>query len=188
MREVDYYPFIRDELVKQLKANFSASFRVTGLIGELHQNLKQHCENNTHISSAIQQYAQNALKLHLDITIVIENLDNGAFESVIVEAKKVKNLGLTNLSQLIGYCIVADVNYGILINVDQRVSSELSLLLTKTPSLTQIRRIHHEQEKILGLGVMTYNHQTRQIEASDYGYFKTIPQLAQHIEKKLLRI
>ncbi|PJF28920.1 MAG: hypothetical protein CUN52_11025, partial [Phototrophicales bacterium] len=172
----------------QLKANLSDSFRVTGLIGEFHQNLSQYCENKNDIAPKLQQYAKNALKLHLDIIILVENLQHETFELVIIEAKKVKNLSLTNLSQLIGYCIVANVNYGILINVDQRVSNELALILTKMPTLTHINRIYNQQQRTLGLGVMTYNHQTRQIEPSDYGHFKTISQLAKQIERHLTTI
>ncbi len=187
MNETDYYEYIKEVFVEQLKANFNPQnpIRITALQGELHQGLRQFCEHNTNISPLLLDYSQNAQRLHLDIFILIENLQTQKFHLIIIEVKKVSNLGLTDLSQLIGYCIVANVNYGLLINVDKRISREFASILIKTPSLAQIERIHNQKHLLLGLGVMTYNHQTRQIEVSEYGHFRAISQLAKDIETKL---
>ena len=62
-----------------------------------------------------------------NISILLENKENGKFDIVIFEIKKVKKMGLSELSQLIGYCLVSKVKFGVLVNVDTAISHNLSI-------------------------------------------------------------
>lgn len=99
--EVDHYPEIAEGLKEIFVSNLSNSdTRVSVTIGELSSALNTLIANGYQAGEKLVQYSRNVHRLHLDITLIIENPKNGNFEIVIFEIKKTKRMGLTELSQI----------------------------------------------------------------------------------------
>lgn len=187
-KEVDYYQEIAVELVKQFEANLTGGeYVVKPLIGEISSSLRTLIANGYNAGELLRVYSTSVHKLHLDISILIENRKTGKFEIVIFEIKRVNNLGLSELSQLIGYCLVSRSKFGILINIDKAVSSEFSVIIDSDEDLTEIIRIINKQEELRHkFGVMIWNATTSKVEYTNSGSIKSIPQLVELVECSLV--
>lgn len=185
-KEIDYYQEIAVELVKQFEANLSGNeYVVKPLIGEISSGLRTLIANGYDAGDLLRTYSTSVHRLHLDISILIENTKTEKFEVIIFEIKRVNNLGLSELSQLIGYCLVSKSKFGILMNVDKAVSSEFSVILDGDKDLTEIVRIVDEQELHHKFGVMVWNATTLKIEYTNSGSIKSIPKLIELVEGSL---
>ena len=181
--EVDYYGEISAHIKELIIANLpdSKNYRIEILIGELYSALNTLIANGALSGSELLKFGRKAPRLFLDITLVIENVKTGKFELVIFEIKKKKRVGLNELSQLIGYCLVSKSKFGILMNVDNAISRELSDILDADPDLTKIARVIDEKKIIHRLGIMTWNSSTHKIGYIEAGCIKTIPELVKKI-------
>ncbi len=187
-KEVDYYDEIATELVSQFRSNLDGDeqkYSVLTLIGEISSGLRTLIANGYDAGEALKEYSVQSHRLYLDVSVLIENKETGKFEVVIFEVKKVKSLGLSELSQLIGYCLVSKAKHGILVNVDKSVSSEFSTIVEGDKDLTDITRLIDGEHIRHQLGVMVWNSQTLKMEYTNSGSIKTIPQLIEKIEKEL---
>jgi hypothetical protein len=131
-KEVDFYEEMAKDMAVQFESNLGnmdGLYVVKSLIGEISSSLRTLFSNGYDAGTPLRDYAIKSHKLHLDVSIVIENKRNNKFEIIIFEVKKVKALGLGELSQLIGYCLVSKAKYGILVNVDKNISGEFSTIL-----------------------------------------------------------
>ena len=181
-KEVEYYEEIAMELANIIRSNLpDNNFVVKPLIGEVSSGLRTLIANGYEAGDLLRNYSKSVHKLHLDISIIIENLTTGKFEVIIFEVKRVKNLGLSELSQLIGYCLVSKSKFGILINVDTAVSREFSVILDGDKDLTEIVRIIDSNEIKHCFGVMVWNSVTLKIEYTNSGSIKSIPQLVEQV-------
>ncbi len=185
-KETDYYEEISRSLIKQFEANLSnKSIVVEPLVGEVRSGLKRLLENGYQAGEALRKFALEVHELHLDIAILLENSENGKFELIIFEIKKVPNMGLKELSQLIGYCLVSKSEFGILMNINKAVSSKFSIILDGDKSLTEIERYVDGQKLHHRFGVMVWNETTQRIEYTNSGNIKTIPELVDLVENAL---
>jgi hypothetical protein len=187
-KEVDHYEEMAKELALQFESNLGGSetkYVVKPLIGEISSSLRTLFSNGYEAGELLRDYAINSHRLHLDISIVIENKENNKFEIVIFEVKKVKALGLGELSQLIGYCLVSKCKYGILVNVDKNVSGEFSTILDGDKDLTNICRVIDSREINHRFGVMVWNSKTLNMEYTNSGSIKTIPELIELVENTI---
>jgi hypothetical protein len=184
--EVDHYPEIAEGLKDIFLSNLSnKDIKVSVTIGELSSALNTLIANGYSAGEKLIQYSRNVHRLHLDITVIVENPSNGNFEIIIFEIKKTKRMGLTELSQLIGYTLVSESRFGILMNVDNSVSGEFSVILDSDKNLTQIVRMIDSETTTHKLGVMVWNSNTKKIEYTQSGAIKTIPELISMIEESL---
>lgn len=185
--EVDHYDEIAKALSSLFLSNFkdSKKFRVKSLIGEIGSATRTLIANGYDAGSSLTTFSKKVHRLHLDVSILVENIENGNFEIIIFEIKKTKRLGLTELSQLIGYCLVSKCRFGVLVNVDNSVSSEFSIILDADIDLTRIVRLIDGKELEHELGVMVWNCKTHNFEYTQSGAIKTIPLLVEKIEKIL---
>lgn len=179
MKEVEYYNDIAKEIVNQFRANLHdrPDVIVRPLIGEISSSLRTLIANGYNAGQALVEFSHHVHRLHLDISIVVENQTNGKFEIIIFEIKRVKNLGLTELSQLIGYCLVSKCKFGVLMNVNTAVSSEFSIILDADRDLTHICRKIDDKEIEHEFGVMVWNHETQRIQYTNSGAIRSIPEL-----------
>lgn len=189
--EVIYYDEIADFLVLQLNSNFRAMgkrYFVASGKGELKAGLQRLIRGGFH-SPQLKQFIQDIPPLNLDVFVVIMN-EPGEFELLINEIKDVNSLGLNELSQLIGYCLIANSKFGLLINIDGSVSRRFLDILHSDPYITHIiRLISYQLGQRLDqtcyeehfLGVMKWNSNTKRLEYFDSGRIKSIPQLCQMI-------
>jgi hypothetical protein len=185
-KEVDYYQDIARELVKQFEANLeNKQYIVKSLIGEISSGLRTLIANGYNAGDLLRIYSTSVHRLYLDISILIENKETGKFEIIIFEIKRVSKLGLSELSQLIGYCLVSKSKFGILMNVDKAVSNEFSIILDGDKDLTDIKRVINKDILHHRFGVMVWNSSTLKIEYTNSGSIKSIPQLIELIDDNL---
>ena len=179
--EVDYYNEIAKELVVQFKSNLAdPKYIVTPLLGEISSSLRTLIANGYDASDALKNYANVIHRLHLDISILVENKETRKFEVMIFEIKKVANLGLTELSQLIGYCLVSKCKFGVLMN--KAVSSEFSVILDADRDLSCIERVLGTERVTHKFGVMVWNSETLKVEYTNSGSIKSLPAVIDLIE------
>jgi len=185
--EVDYYPEIAEALIKQIKSNLSEDLNVEvlSLVGEVRSALLTLIANGYDAGELLKEYSQQVHRLYLDVSVVLENKDNGKFEIVIFEIKKVKKLGLAELSQLIGYCLVSKVKFGVLVNVDTALSQNFSIILDDDTDLTHITRVIDGKEINHELGVMIWNSETMNFEYTNSGAVKSLPHLIEKLSDNL---
>ena len=182
-KEIEYYQEISMRLVDIFKANLpkDQSIIISSLIGDIHSGLNTLIANGYDVGDKLREYSKEIYHLRLDITLLLENKRNGKFDLVIFEIKKVKSLGLSEFSQLIGYCLVSKIKFGILINIDNGLSSDFSSILESDRDITEIKRIIDNKIFEHDFGVIFYNSSTKQFEYSNLGKVKTIPNLVNHL-------
>lgn len=183
--EVDYYPEIGDFLVRSIKDNLSKpeQFHVAPIYGELRKNLLKHLEISGVGGSALREFAVGLADLQTDIAILVTNLESLSFEILIVEVKLVNVVGLTQLSQLIGYCLVSGARLGLLVNVNGGASAGLSQKLIRDPNLSLIKRLISGDQITHNFGLMFWNEETKRLQYSGHGQIKTMDGLISKIEE-----
>lgn len=185
--EVEYYDEISKTIVKLFESNLKhpENYKVVPMIGEISSSLNTLIVNGYPASESLKKFANNIHRLHLDISILIENKSSKKFELVIFEIKIGKNLGLKELSQLIGYCLVSKNKFGVLVNIDKSISEQFSIILDSDPDLTKITRLLNDIKLTHLFGVVVYNSSTKNFQYTESGAIKTIPELVSLLEKTL---
>ena len=187
--EVSYYDEIMTFIKEQIESNFAAwerPLKVYCKTGELQKGLKEIVRENNISTPAILDFAASTPPLSLDIFALIT--DGVKYELLIVEVKLLRSVGLTQLSQLIGYCIVSNAQYGLLVNIDGGESPRLTDLIMNEPDLMCITR-HLAKQKVIvehNLGVMEWDSDTQNLIYTGFGAIRTISELCQKLESKFL--
>ena len=181
--EVSYYPEIQTFIESQLRSNFLVSNRrelyVFWGIGELKTNLQRIINENPDKCSCAAKFAQRVPPLSLDIFALIT--DGDKFELLILEVKLVKSAGLSEWSQLIGYCLVSGAKYGLLVNIDNGGSPRLTQMLQTERHLSEIRTLVNEESREHILGFMQWNSLTQNFEYSNLGSVKSLSELSKKL-------
>ncbi len=185
--EVSYYPEIMDFIKNQIESNFKASkspLKVYSKTGELKKGLAEIISENGITTPSIVSFANSTPPLFLDIFALIT--DGTDYELLIVEVKLLENVGLAQLSQLIGYCIVSNAQYGLLINVNGGESPRLVDLLSNEPDVTYIRRMLAYSSRLVehNLGVMEWDSDVQNLYYSGYGRIQSISKLCEMLAAK----
>jgi len=185
--EVSYYPEIMDFIKNQIESNFKASknpLKVYCKTGELKKGLAEIISENGITTPSIVSFANSTPPLSLDIfALITDGID---YELLIVEVKLLENVGLAQLSQLIGYCIVSNAQYGLLINVNGGESPRLVDLLSNEPDVTYIRRMLAYGSRLVehNLGVMEWDSDVQNLYYSGYGRIQSISKLCEMLAAK----
>ena len=186
--EVSYYPEIMDFLKNQIESNFRSSkkpLKVYCKTGELRKGLHEIIDENRLEIESIKRFADKTPPLSLDIFGIITDGDD--YQLLIVEVKDLKSVGLQQLSQLVGYCIVSRSEYGILMNVDGGESRRLTDLINTDKDLLTINQKMSSDETIIHqLGVMQWDSMTKNITYSGTGNIGSISKLCASIAEKFV--
>ena len=182
--EVDHYEEIASALISIFQANLAEeTYVVRPLIWEISAWLRTLIANGYDAWETLREYSRSVHRLHLDISIVIENKNNWKFEIVIFEIKKTKTIWLTELSQLIWYCLVSKSEFWVLVNVDNSISSEFSVILNADKDLTEIKRIIDDELYMHKFWVMVWDSTTKSFNYLDTNMaIKTLSGLAKLIQ------
>lgn len=185
--EISYYGEIMAFIKEQIESNFSAwekPLKVYCKTGELQKGLREIVRENSITTPSIIKFADSTPPLSLDIFALIT--DGTKYELLILEVKLLGSVGLTQLSQLIGYCIVSNAQYGLLINVNGGESSRLTNLIMNEPDLMYIVRALTSRNATVehNLGVMEWDSDTQNLTYTGYGAIRTISELCKKIESK----
>lgn len=184
--EVSYYPEIMQFIKEQIESNFRASAKPLSVYcktGELRKGLAEIINENNITTPSIVNFAASTPPLSLDIFALIT--DGEQYELLLLEIKLLNSVGLSQLSQLIGYCIVANAQYGLLINVDGGESQRLVDLIMNEPDLTHIVRTCQNNDTVESrLGIMEWDSHTHNVTYSGYGGIRTISELCRLLAER----
>lgn len=170
--EVAYYPEITSYIEAQLNSNFLAKgitdVHIYWKSGELTSKLKELIKEHPSDCACLRTYSQNTPPLNLDIFAIITN--GKKFVILILEIKLRNSVGLAEWSQLIGYNLVSDAKYGLLVNINAGASNRLIGILSTEADVSKIVRIKENGDKIEHLlGFMQWNTVTQNFEYSNLG-------------------
>jgi hypothetical protein len=185
--EVAHYPEITQFIEAQLNSNFCTK-DITGISiywknGELTSKIRELIEQFPDKCSCLQTFCRNTPPLNLDIFGVITN--GKRFEIVILEVKLRENVGLAEWSQLLGYAVVSNAKYGLLINIDAGASSRLTGILTSETDVSKMVREKSSGKKIEHLfGFMQWNSLTHNFEYSNLGQLWSLSALSDILIKQ----
>ena len=189
MTEEDYYSEITNELKRVFKSNFSV---LDGGLDDFDIYFKNNTEPGCQTLKsgldklindyglnvpALSRYVRTALPIKVDIFGVVIKKSVADFRLIIVEVKK-QSLGLTQLSQLIGYCICASAPYGILIGTDENgPSRDLINYLESNHNLSRIIRVVDGSSinEITDIGIMTWQHSIKNFRYTNTGQLYSVP-------------
>lgn len=181
--EVSHYPEIQAFIESQLKSNFLASnsrqLYVYWGIGELKSNLQKIITEHPAECACAEEFAHCVPPLNLDIFALVT--DGNKFELVILEVKLIKSAGLSEWSQLVGYCLVAGAKYGLLVNIDNGGSSRLTQMLHTERHISHIQTTVKNEAREHLLGFMQWNSLTHNFEYSNLGVIKSLSELCREI-------
>jgi len=187
--EVSYYPEIQAFIEAQLKSNFLASNRrelfVYWGIGELKTNLQRIISEHPNECACAAKFAERVPPLSLDIFALIT--DGNKFELLILEIKLVKSAGLSEWSQLVGYCLVSSAKYGLLVNVDSGGSPRLTQMLHTERHISHIQTIVNDEPREHMLGFMQWNSTTHNFEYSNLGLIKSLSELSKRLASEFAK-
>lgn len=179
--EVAHYPEITNFIEMQLQSNFKAAGIEDVYIfwkkGELTSGLRELIRDYPQICSCMEEYSRITSPLNLDIFGVFTN--GIKFEIVILEVKLRSVVGLNEWSQLLGYNLVSNARYGLLINIDAGASERLIRILSFDEDASKIIRLKNDGTKIEHLlGFMQWNTITQNFEYSNLGQISSLSALS----------
>jgi len=180
--EVSHYPEITSFIEAQLKSNLAAKgiqeIEIFWRIGELTSNIRSLVVEYPEKCACLERYSKTTPPLNLDVFGVIT--DGTRFEIIILEVKLTKGAGLSEWSQLLGYCVVSDAKYGLLINIDAGASMRLTGILSAEVDVSKVVRqksngllIEHQ------LGFVEWNTITRNFEYSNLGQLWSVSAISE---------
>jgi len=185
--EVAHYPEITQFIEAQLNSNFRAKgitdISIYWKNGELTSKIKELIEQYPDKCSCLQTFCRKTPPLNLDIFGVITNGEK--FEIVILEIKLRENVGLAEWSQLLGYTVVSNAKYGLLININAGASNRLTGILTSELDVSKIiRKKANGGEVEHLLGFMQWNSLTHNFEYSNLGQLWSLSALSDTLIKQ----
>ncbi len=187
--EVAHYPEITKFIEMQLQSNFRAAgindVYIFWKNGELTSGLKDLILGHPAECSCLIEYSRITPPLNLDIFGVVTN--GAKFEIVILEVKLRTAVGLSEWSQLVGYNMVSNAKYGLLINIDAGASDRLIRILSFDEDASRITRKKKNGEIIEHLlGFMQWNTVTQNFEYSNLGQISSLSSLSMILTKCFL--
>ena len=186
-KEISYYPEITKFIEMQLQSNFRAqnidNIHIYWKIGEMKSKIEELIKEHPNDCNCIKSFVKRMPPLNVDIFAVITN--GNIFELIILEVKFKKSVGLMQWSQLIGYCMVVDCKFGLLINVDGIASTRLIELLNNNINVSKIVRYRNNGDQTEALlGFMQWNSITKNFEYSGLGQLCSISAISNELIKK----
>lgn len=185
--EIAHYPEIMKFIELQMQSNFRAkgigkihifwkSGELTSRLGELIREHPEECQ-------CLEEYRKMTPPLNLDIFCVVTN--GIRFEIVILEIKHRESVGLNQWSQLMGYNLVSNARYGLLINIDGGASSRLEEILTFDRDFSRIVRQKADGTLTEHLfGFMQWNTVTQNFEYSNLGQLSSLSFLSNSLAER----
>ncbi len=181
--EVSYYPEIQRFIESQLTSNFKVASKrdlyVFWGIGELKTNLQRIIAEHPEECACASDFSRYVPPLSLDIFALVT--DRQKFELLILEIKLVKSAGLSEWSQLVGYCLVSGAKYGLLLNIDSGSSPRLTQMIQTEQHMSHIQTIVNGETREHILGFMQWNSLTHNFEYSNLGTIKSLSDLSDRL-------
>lgn len=183
-KEVDFYPEISLYFQEYMQSDFDAftSSKIKVFFTHsltLPKGLEKIISDNQLCVKSLTEFAKKAPELFLDIFGVVT--DGASFRLVILEIKYGKAVGLTELSQLVGYSMVSSSTYGFLINVDGQTSKILKDILATNHQITDIVTQYNGFVQHHYFNVMEWDSLSKNIRYTNYGEINSIDKLCEYL-------
>lgn len=133
----------------------------------------------------MEVFSKRTLPLNLDIFALVTN--GIKFELLILEVKLMNVAGLKEWSQLVGYCLVSDAKYGLLVNIDAGASDRLSDILRTEQKLSHIKTITNIGTKDHYLSFMQWDSLTQSFDYTNLGVIKSLSDLTDKLADSFLK-
>jgi hypothetical protein len=186
--ELSYYSEITHFIEMQLQSNFKVkrknNIHIYWKIGEMKSKIEELIEEYPVECDCLKGFVRNMPPLNVDIFAVVT--DEKKFELLILEVKLRKSVGLSQWSQLIGYCMVTDCKYGLLVNIDSGASDRLIDLLHHNMDVSRIIRIKDNNQIETLLGFMQWNSKTKNFEYSGLGQLGSLSAISDELIKQFV--
>jgi len=186
--EISYYPEITHFIEMQLHSNFKVKSKnniyIYWKIGEMKSKIEELIKEHPAECDCLRDFARKMPPLNVDIFATVT--DGKKFELLILEVKLRKSVGLSQWSQLIGYCMVTDCKYGLLVNIDSGASDRLIDLLHQNTDVSKIIRIKDNNQIKTLLGFMQWNSITKNFEYSGLGQFGSLSAISDELIKQFI--
>jgi hypothetical protein len=153
---------------------------VCDLIG-LSEGIRRLLKRNKIKSNELQRKIDLTRELMVDVILLVYDRSSLNSEIIICEVKEKRALSLQDCSQLAGYCICADVSFGLLINVDAGISDALRETLGQNAALTHLVQIINQNKRTRMMGILTWESKTRRGLFLPNGYLKSLKALCKEI-------
>ena len=187
--EVSYYPEITRFIEMQLQSNFKAknknNIHIYWKIGEMKSKLDELIAEHPNECNCLKDFARKMPPLNVDIFAVIT--EGIKFELLILEVKLRRTVGLAQWSQLIGYCMVTDCKYGLLVNIDGGASDRLIDLLRQNKDVSKIIRMKDNIQIETLLGFMEWNSTTKNFEYSRLGQLCSLSSISDELISRFIK-
>lgn len=181
--EVSYYPeiqnFIETQILSNVRAKKCMNVHVFWGIGELKTNLQRILDEHPVECACAHAFTKKVPPLNLDIFALIT--DGNKFELLILEIKLVKSAGLSEWSQLVGYCLVSGAKYGLLVNIDRGGSQRLTQMLATEKHLSHVTTIVDDKQRNHFLSFMQWDSLTQNFEYSNLGEISSLSDLSNRL-------
>lgn len=183
-KEVDFYPEIAAYFQEYMQSDFDSFSNSKIKVYFTHsltlpKGLQKIISDNHLCIESLTKFAKRAPELFLDIFGIAT--DGVNFRLVILEIKYGKAVGLTELSQLVGYSMVSSSTYGFLINVDGQTSKILKDILSTNHQITDIVTEYNGFVQHHYFNVMEWDSLSKNIRYTNYGEINSIDKLCQYI-------
>ena len=182
MREVDAYPEMIREFGRFLETDIKAYLKTDlefykGIDSDQHfpiwirdlSTLKSR-EGSIGIANYLDSISRRADGVRPDLFWLVWKPDVKKGCLLFVEVKIKKNIpSLSDLSQLIGYCLVTQCEFGLLVNIDGPVSAEWENMTWTHKHLFSLKYLVDEEYSLhreLLLGVLKWSSSTRRFDFS----------------------
>lgn len=194
MNEVSYYPQLAESLENIFSSNLTnSSINMKALYlpehgSQVRSFLKKYIEMNPgNVSESLIKFSLDVPRLRTDIVILFDNPKTNKFKLVIVEVKLVTSAGLSELSQLIGYSLVTKIEYGVLVNINGSISSELKDILLTDIDISKIQRLDSKSSNKTEYkySVLGYNSNTNNFNYIETLSRSSIPSLTEQLENEI---
>lgn len=139
--------------------------------------------NNKIKSDDLLRKADLTRGLKVDILVLVYDRLKSRGEIVICEVKSKPGLSLQDCSQLVGYSICSDTQFGLLINVDGGITDALREILAQNTALTNIVQVVNSRKVIRRIGMLTWESKTRRGIFLPNGYVKSLPELCKEMAR-----
>lgn len=108
--------------------------------------------------------------LFVDIAGLICKENNPQASSFVICEVKLNTLTLTDYAQLLGYCVTANVEHGLLIAVDNGISSRFDSILRHNENLKYVKRPHLTHK----FGILKWKSRYKEMQYNEIGYYRSL--------------
>lgn len=181
-RESEFYPsiasYIGERVRDELRDGRSFEIVACGTV-DMRDGIRRIAEALHVKSRNLNRYAENARGLFVDLVGVVQDDASGDFTCLICEVKMGRPT-LTNLAQLLGYCVASNARHGLLVSIGHSITAGLEAILRNNRSLIDVRRTDGFRHSV---GIASWI--GSELRFDDIGFYRSVESLARDLDRSV---